>query len=459
MTEKTLAYRPTVRQQVFHARAGEGVGEILYGGAAGGGKTYGLVQEGHTRCLLTPKRQVVLFRRTKPQLRESIIPLMRELAEEVGESVCVYRESTSEMKYTNGAVFGVRYAETEKDVRTHTGASWDTLLIDEAGDWRWEEVSYLLSRLRTTIPGITPQLLLSSNPLGIGFEWLKQRYVVPSRAQEIDAVWTPESTDDDPHPVGKCYIPATHEDNPLLNEGYAATLMRIKNPIERAALLLGSWDLPADETVLFQPGVIQAMQLNAVGAQRVKPGHKYLHVWDLARKRDWTVGITLDITTVPLQIVQFDRFRFVPWPQVAERMKTRHEAYKGATSTSKTLYDDTGLGDPVGQFLQIPLGELQGFQFTGPSKGKAVDALVLACEQARIKGPALSQKPGINGIESLWSELSVYRHDDKGLVQDTVMALALAAWDQRERVVATERERGPQPVRARRAWSPDAWMG
>jgi len=360
----------------------------------------------------------------------------------------------NEMRYRHGSLadessFMLRSAETEADLWKIQGPGWDTIEVDEAGDWTESELSYLGSRLRTTIPGIRTQKLYSANPAGVGFEYLEANYVAPIlRGQhEQDTVWMPEATDSNPIPTPRAFVPSLYSDNTHLDDDYLSNLAQIHDPLKRAALMTGSWDLPADELALFQPGALLAMQEGATGfCDTPIPGHSYVHVWDLARKRDWTVGITLDVTLLPAQIVAYERFRFVPWPEVAARISHRHTTYSAQGCASVTRWDATGLGDPVGAMLDIPLSQSQPFVFTPASKRDAVMALILAAERAALRGPATG-----HGIESLWAEMSLYRWDDKKLLQDSVMALAIAAHDLKDRVqgytMARKREEAPVPVR------------
>ena len=166
----------------------------------------------------------------------------------------------------------------------------------------------------------------------------------------------------------------------------------------------------AMEDAVFKEAVIQScirsIELEASG----QAGHRYVTGWDLARKKDYTVGITLETTKLPARVVAFERFRGKPWPLVGERIEQKSKSFSG-----NTRIDSTGVGDPVEQFLNVPV---EGFIFTPRSKLNLIQNLVLAMEQGQIVFPNIPQ---------LVEELREYRWVDKSLTTDCVMALALAA--------------------------------
>ena len=65
-----LDYRPTEKQRLFHRSAAD---EVLFGGAAGGGKSKAVVMEALLRCLEHPGTQAYLFRRTLRELDDTLV--------------------------------------------------------------------------------------------------------------------------------------------------------------------------------------------------------------------------------------------------------------------------------------------------------------------------------------------------------------------------------------------------
>jgi hypothetical protein len=155
-------------------------------------------------------------------------------------------------------------------------------------------------------------------------------------------------------------------------------------------------------------------------------GHRYCHGWDLARKRTFTVGITLDVTTKPYQLVAFERFQ-KEWKDVYAIIRLRHKEYGG-----EIIIDSTGLGDVI-------LAELSdirpvGFNF-GDRGGKAKSELIANLEKMHALGEVaypyteMTEEDG-----SLWTLQDELRNFywDKNQECDAVMALALALWLVRE---------------------------
>jgi hypothetical protein len=160
----------------------------------------------------------------------------------------------------------------------------------------------------------------------------------------------------------------------------------------------------------FRAGDIQAAHDGAIGLHEPREGRRYLNAWDIGRHHDATVGVTFDVTEEPYQLAAFQRHTGLPYPRIQSLIDAHAEWYRG-----DTVIDSTGAGDPV---LENLSSAAEGFLFSARSKQQALDGLSLLLEQRRIKFPYIRQ------IEE---ELLGYEDNDKDLVQDCVMALAMAS--------------------------------
>ena len=169
-----------------------------------------------------------------------------------------------------------------------------------------------------------------------------------------------------------------------------------------------------DDAAVFRWADIQAAYESASWALPVEPqeGRRYVAGWDLAKAEDWTVGIVLDATERPYRLVHFERFQRQPWPAVAHRIREVHQRYQ----CHQTVIDATGVGAAV---LDEVRDVAQGFVFTGRSKVDLLTNLQVALEKKEVQFPF---------IRELVDELQDYEWNDRDLVTDCVMSLALAVW-------------------------------
>ncbi|MDB5069608.1 MAG: Phage terminase, large subunit [Candidatus Eremiobacteraeota bacterium] len=160
------------------------------------------------------------------------------------------------------------------------------------------------------------------------------------------------------------------------------------------------------------------------------PSHRYVHGWDLAERKDWATGFTIDTTTMvdadgrPLRmpVVEYERFHKQGWKHVYARIRDRHARY-GGSARGVTVVDSTGVGDTVVEELEDIRAE--GYWFTGPAKDDLLANLQSALSTREVRGFF---------VEQVNDELSFYDRNDKGLVKDCVMGLALAVlWAMRNK--------------------------
>lgn len=225
-----LGYTPTPRQAEFHAATEF---DVLYGGAAGGGKTKALLLDAIRYAVQHPGLRVGAFRRTFPEIRESFLP---ELAS-IGFAASVgghWNGGEYELRFDNGSLIMFRYVETLADATRRQGGQYQLLIFDERTLTPPEAVAFLYSRLRSgrkDLPVIG--IRSGSNPGGQGHAAVKAAY--------IDATDYGSKVITDARGRTVRFIPSRVDDNPHVNPEYRQDLQTLPEAM-RKAFLDGSWD-------------------------------------------------------------------------------------------------------------------------------------------------------------------------------------------------------------------------
>lgn len=218
--------------------------EVLYGGAAGGGKSDALLMEA-LRQVHIPHYRGLILRKTYPQLSE-LIDRSREL---YGAAFprARYNGTGHCWTFPSGAKVYFGSMQHTKDRINYQGKRYDYIGFDELTHFTWEEYSYLFSRNRPSGPGTIVYMRASTNPGGVGHGWVKDRFITPAPpmtpiAERMEVVG----------PDGKkiqmerkrVFVPSTVFDNQALLQNspeYLASLAMLPEA-ERKALLYGDWD-------------------------------------------------------------------------------------------------------------------------------------------------------------------------------------------------------------------------
>lgn len=223
-----MEYEVTARQADFIDAAAD---EVLFGGAAGGGKSYGQVVDALVTALRYAGSRQLVLRRTMPELERTLIRTALSL---YPKSLCSYSATKKAFAFQNGSVVEFGYCDTETDVYRYQSAEYDVLRFDELTHFTAHMYTYLMSRLRGT-GGCPKQVKSSTNPGNAGHAWVKERFI------DIGPPDTVHHT-----PAGsRVFLPALLADNAFLMRGDPGYGKRLQNLLgaERKALLEGSWDI------------------------------------------------------------------------------------------------------------------------------------------------------------------------------------------------------------------------
>ena len=226
--------------------------EVLYGGAAGGGKSYAMLMD-LLRYADNGNHRALLLRRTLAELTE-LIDKSKQIYPKAFPRA-KFKESTKTWEFPSGATALFSYVDKDDDVYRYQGQSFTWIGIDELGHYPTPYVwNYLRSRLRTTDPKIETYMRASSNPGGAGGWWVKKMFVDP--APPANPFWATDVETGKVLTYGRVhakanqplfqrkFIPARLTDNPhLAMDGeYEAMLLSLPE-VERKRLLSGDWDV------------------------------------------------------------------------------------------------------------------------------------------------------------------------------------------------------------------------
>lgn len=287
----------------------------IYGGAAGGGKSYALLLE-PLRHLKNPEFGAVIFRRTSTQVRNKG-GLWDESVKLYTDTGAKPKEATLKWKFPDKMSVRFAHLEHEKTKFNWQGAQIPMIGFDELTHFSETQFWYLLSRNRS-VSGVPGYVRATCNP--DVDSWVRQfidwwigpeGYPIPERSGVLrwfirvnDALIWGDSKEElknqygaDCLPKSVTFIPSKLEDNKILVEqdpGYRANL-RAMNRVDRLRLEGGNWNVRASAGMLFQrewfpivdqipEGWIMAMRFWDRAATKPHEGNK---------DPDWTRGLLL----------------------------------------------------------------------------------------------------------------------------------------------------------------------
>ncbi len=289
----------------------------FYGGAAGGGKSFGLLLD-PIRHQANPLFGGVIFRKTSVQVRNEggLWDESNLLYPYMGAAP---RESRLEWNFPSGMSMSFAHLEHEKDLLGFQGAQIPFMGFDEVTHFSESQFFYMMSRNRSTC-GVKPYIRATCNPdpdswVRVFIDWwigedgfpikersgvlrwfirIKDEIVWADSPEEIYKIYgrTPEI-----QPKSVTFIPSKLEDNKILMEkdpSYAGNLLALSY-VDRMRLKEGNWNVRASAGLLFRREwfpIIDAIPAGWVSVCRY---------WDRAATKpnennkdpDWTRGLKM----------------------------------------------------------------------------------------------------------------------------------------------------------------------
>lgn len=161
------------------------------------------------------------------------------------------------------------------------------------------------------------------------------------------------------------------------------------------------------EEYVFAGWSLDRAKNGAVGLRGRIDGHDYITFWDIGRTQDAAVGLVLDVTDRPVQVVGYRRLERTPYPALQAVIATWYTSYGG-----RLFIEENAAGLAVAENLTVPCQT----RFTSTkSKPEMIENLKKGLEQGDVKW---------RDVPQLDREMRGYKWADKGIVQDSVIALA-----------------------------------
>lgn len=345
---------------------------VIFGGSAGGGKTWALLMQ-PLKHMGNSQFGGVIFRRTSPQIRNQgglwdestlIYPLLN--AEP--------RQTVLEWRFPSNAKLKFAHLQYDLDVHDWQGAQVPFIGFDQLEHFSESQFWYMFSRNRSTC-GVHPYIRATVNPDADSWVakliewWIDQDsgYPIEERSgvvrwfirRDNELVWADsreELATGIEEPKSITFIPAKLSDNQILMQkdpGYVANL-RALSLVDRERLLSGNWKIVATAGKIFNRAWFEIVDAVPAGGEEVR-------FWDLAATEkkmlaktnrtndpDYTAGnkmkvvsgvyYVLDATAEQIGPTDADNLIKNTASQDGKRCKVRWEIEGGASGVRDNLH-------------------------------------------------------------------------------------------------------------------------
>jgi phage terminase large subunit len=214
---------------------------ILYGGAAGGGKTMLGCMWQILRRLKYPGTRSLIGRAKLDTLKKTTMATFFQVANEIGLKAgedFIYNQQSHIIKFSNGSeiILADLFLYPSDPMMTDLGGLEVTdVFIDEATEITEKAYSIVSSRIRYKLNefGLKPKILLTCNP---SKGWIYNQFYLPYKNQNL--------------PEHRAFVQALPGDNLYLPDSYVTSLTRLPEA-DRKRLLEGDWEFDNSSDRLY----------------------------------------------------------------------------------------------------------------------------------------------------------------------------------------------------------------
>lgn len=392
----------------------------IYGGAAGGGKSFALLMEPLRHVTGNREFAAVFFRRKTTEVRNpgglwdvssKLYPLLG------GKPV----EHVLEWSWQQGGKVKFAHLEHEKNVYDWQGSQIPLICFDELTHFSKSQFFYMLSRNRSEC-GVVPYVRATTNPDADSWVaefiawWIDQEtgMPIPERSGVVrwfvrinDSICWGDTRDElkerfgeEVEPKSVTFIGAKLSDNQILmkaDPSYKANLMA-QSAVERARLMDGNWKIRPAAGLYFRREWVKVIDAAPAGLE-------WIRFWDLAATEktdmndpDWTVGVKMGIQRAPDRSIQ----RIV----VADARRMR-ESPRGVRNAITNTAEADGRNVRIG-FFKDPgqAGKDQAQSLVAMLPRFAAKAYPISGDKVTLFGPfsAQCEAGNVEFVRGSWNE-------------------------------------------------------
>jgi predicted phage terminase large subunit-like protein len=338
---------------------------VVYGGAAGAGKTFGLLMGAYQGAMI-PGFGAVIFRRTYPQIMNpgGLWDTAMELYRPAGG---VPKETASEWRFPSGAKIRFAHMQHEDDRYQWDGAQVPFIGFDQLEHFSWKMFSYMMSRNRTTC-GYRPVMRATCNPdpdhwlRTFMAWWINDDIGVPIPERSGVVRWFLLRDDDEVHwastrealltefgadvlPTSFTFVAGTVYDNKALllkNPEYLTRLQSL-SMVDRERLLGGNWNIREAAGMFYRREWFEIVRAAPMLDDCVRYWDRAATAEEVARKRknaSWTAGVRMGVDARGIYyITDVARFQGTP---LDVRQAVRNIALQDTTRVRVGIEQDPG---------------------------------------------------------------------------------------------------------------------
>src|SRR3990167_10804212 len=205
-------FSPTEKQKLFLK---SNAFEKGFGGGAGGGKSKGLLIDAMIGLKHRGYR-ALLLRRKLVDLKKS--GALIDMSQELFRGRAKYNAQDHVWNFPNNCKIEFGHCQTIKDLDNYYSSQYQYIGIDQVEQFTLEMYLYFFSRCRSTNPDIDCHIVSTFNPVGIGRNWIRNRFRIGKSEPNVKFPITEEilfpNGEKKSMTYNRVYIPALVFDNP-----------------------------------------------------------------------------------------------------------------------------------------------------------------------------------------------------------------------------------------------------